>query len=437
MNRKQLILIFLALVIIGGAGLVLMNHNQVSWSATPGKMGRKLFPNFTNLDDVASIRLKDAAELRLAKKDGTWRVQERNDYPADFSQVRDLLIKLADLKISQSEPIAASQLAHMQLEAPGKGTNSGLLVEFMDKQGKTLHSFLLGKKHTAQSSSPSPFGGGEFDDGRYVMLPDDPQDVLLVSDPLSSLELNPESWLDKNFFKVDKLQSVSLVSTNATNSWKLTRENEDAPWVLAATNAGETLDSNKVSSLASTLNYVSFVDVASNTAPAVTGLDKPLALSLATFDHFNYELKIGNKTADNNLYMTVAVAADIPTNRVAAAGEKPEDKGKLDTEFQARTKALQEKLAGEKALGQWVYVVSTMQLEPLMRDRSQLLVDKNEVKPAGATGAEPGAETNPGAVGMPVLLSPPATVPAATNPPPAATNTPPAATNTPSAEPPR
>jgi len=331
-----------------------------------------------------------------------------------ISQIKDLITKLADLKISQSQPIAASQLARMQLEPPGKGTNSAILAEFLDKQGKPLHSVLLGKKHTEESSRPSPFGGGEFDDGRYVMLPDDTQNLLLVPDPLSSVETSPESWLDKDFFKVDKLKSISLVSTNATNSWKLTRESEDGPWVLADTNAGETLDANKASSLASALSYASFLDVASNTAPAATGLDKPLALTLATFDHFTYDIKVGGKTPENNnLYMTVAAAADIPTNRAAAATEKPEDKQKLDAEFQEKTKALQEKLAKEKALGQWVYVVSSMQMDPLIRERSQLLVDKKEEKPADNTGAEPGAVETPG------ILIPPASAPAATNAPPA------------------
>jgi hypothetical protein len=427
MNRKQLILIFLALVILGGAGLVLINHKDNSWSKPQGKMGRKLFPDFP-LNDVATIHLKAASDLHLASKDGSWRVQERADYPANFSQIHDLLIKMLDLKISQSEPIGPSQLARMELEPPGKATNSGTLVEFLDKQGKTLQAFLLGKKHTEQSARPSPFGGGEFADGRYLILSNDTKDLLLVSDPLESIEVNPESWLDHDFFKIEKLQSVSLTSTNAANSWNLTRESETAPWVLAATNPGEVLDSNKVSSLAGTLSYASFVDVASNTAPAVTGLDKPMALTLATFDHFTYNLKTGGRTPENNLYLTVAVAAGIPTNRAAGQDEKPEDKQKLDKEFQDKTKELQARLAKEKAFGQWVYLVTSSEMEPLLRDRSQLLVDKKEETPALKTDAEPGAGPKPAAVEMPGLLDvPPAanTAPAVTNAAPASTNTPP------------
>ena len=418
MNRKQLILIFLALVVLGGAGLVLINHHDTSWSKPQGKMGQKLFPDFP-LNDVATIHIQAAADLHLANKDGAWRVLERADYPANYSQIRELLIKLSDLKISQSEPIASSQLARMDLEPPGKGTNSATLVEFLDKPGKTLQSLLLGKKHFEQSSRPSPYG--DFADGRYVLLPDDRKDLLLISDPLDSIEVNPESWLDRDFFKIEKLQSVALLSTNSTNSWKLTRESEAAPWVLAAPNPGEVLDSNKVSSLAGTLSYASFVDVASNSAPAATGLDKPLAVTLDTFDHFTYDLKIGGKTPENNLYMTVVVAADIPTNRVAGKDEKPEDKQKLDKEFQDKTKALQDKLAKEKTFAHWVYLVTPSLVDPLIRDRSQLFVEKKEETPAANTNAVPGALPKPDAAEMPGLLD----VPAATNTAPPSTNTPP------------
>ena len=60
-------------------------------------MGQKVFPSFP-VNDVAAIHVKAAGDLHLVRKDDRWRVQERNDYPANFSQISDLLLKLADLK---------------------------------------------------------------------------------------------------------------------------------------------------------------------------------------------------------------------------------------------------------------------------------------------------------------------------------------------------
>ncbi|MGD1084986.1 MAG: DUF4340 domain-containing protein [Verrucomicrobiota bacterium] len=389
MNRKQLILIFLALAVLGGASLLLLRRDTQSWSAQPGKMGRKLFPNFP-INDVAAMNIQAGADLRLARKDGIWRVRERGDYPANFSQISELVQKLAALKISQSEPIGPSQLAHMELLPPGKGMGSGTLVTFADDKGKTIQSLLLGKKHLEEARGSSQFAGAEFPNGRYVMLPADPASLLLVSDPLDNLAADPVSWLDHDFFKIEKPASIAIVSADATNSWKLTRESETAPWVLADTNAGEILDSNKVVSLSSAFSYASFVDVATNTDAAKTGLDKPFGVNISTFDHFAYAIKVGNKTPEDNYYLTVAVSAEFPTNRVPGKDEKPEDKAKLDKDFETQTKTLQEKLASEKSLDKWIYLVNNSQLEPLMRQRAELMVEKKVDKPdANSTNSVP------------------------------------------------
>jgi len=174
------------------------------------------------------------------------------------------------------------------LDRSGQRPDSATLVEFKDAHDKALQTLLLGKKHTRKSDRPSPmpYGDVEMPDGRFVMLKSDPHEVLTVSDPLNSVDPKPAEWLNKDFFKVEKPNAISFVSTNATNSWSLTRASETSPWVLANIKPGELFDSNKVSSLAGTLSDPSFVDVAEDTAPAKTGLDKLLVVTIGTFDSF-------------------------------------------------------------------------------------------------------------------------------------------------------
>ncbi|MGO8701822.1 MAG: DUF4340 domain-containing protein [Limisphaerales bacterium] len=382
MNRKQLISLLVALVVIGGACLVLLQRHEQSWSEKEGRAGQKLLQNF-QVNDVAAIHLKGESELTLAKKNDRWVVVEKGNYPANFSQIDELLLKVRDLKIVQSEPIGAAQLARMHLADPGHGADSAVLVEFKDAQGKVLQSLLLGKKHTHKSDRPSamPFGDEGYEDGRYLMLKSDPQELLTVSDALSSLDPKAGEWLDKDFFKVEKPETFALESTNAANSWKLTRSSESAPWVLADTKAGEVLDTNKVASLASTLNYPSFVDV--SVAPASeTGLDKPLTVAVGTFDHFNYTLHIGKKTPENDYYLRIDATGVVPAERTVGKDEKPEDKKKLDKEFEDKNKPLQAKLKREQSLGQWTYVVNGWLIDPLIRDRAQLMVEKKPEKAA-------------------------------------------------------
>ena len=44
MNRKQLIVLLVVLVVVGGAGLILRNRNSEAWVEPEAKMGQKVFP---------------------------------------------------------------------------------------------------------------------------------------------------------------------------------------------------------------------------------------------------------------------------------------------------------------------------------------------------------------------------------------------------------
>jgi hypothetical protein len=387
MNRKQLIMLLVALAVIGGATLLLMKHREQSWDASEATIGHKLLENF-QMNNVADIDIQGDTTLNLDKKDGRWRVQERGNYPANFSQISELLIKMGDLKVAQSEPIGSSQLGRMHLEEPGKGPESATLLELKDDSGKVLQSLLLGKKHTQKTDRPSPMSFGEdgFADGRYVMLKSDPQDVITISDPLNSVDPKAASWLDKDFFKVEKPKLISFVSTNESNSWTLSRETESSPWVLARLRPGEVLDTNKVASLSSTLSYPSFVDVAPDQSPEKTGIDKPLKVTIETFDGFAYVLKVGNKTPENDYDLNVEVTGNVPSQRTPGKDEKPDEKTKLDKDFLDKTKQLSDKLHQEQALAKWTYVVNSYLIDPMIRDRSQLMVEKKPVtKEADAT----------------------------------------------------
>ena len=119
--------------------------------------GRNSF-RYLPINDVTQISVKRGSdELTLAKKDNLWRVRERNDYPANFADLSDFLIKAKDIKIVQAETVGASHLDRFAL-APGQGSNSPTIVDLRDKDGKLVKSFSLGKKHMKKSDRPSPFG---------------------------------------------------------------------------------------------------------------------------------------------------------------------------------------------------------------------------------------------------------------------------------------
>jgi hypothetical protein len=105
--------------------------------------------------------------------------------------------------------------------------------------------------------------------------------VALVSDALANVEPKPDNWLNKDFFKIEKLRAISITSAIDTNSWKLTRETETGDWTLADKKEGEELDKGKSSSVSYALSSPSFNDVVSpGLKPEETGMDKPVVASL-------------------------------------------------------------------------------------------------------------------------------------------------------------
>lgn len=412
MNRKQFALLFFLLVVVGLGGLMIYNRQNDYRSAGNQNLGKKLLENFP-LNDVAHIALRQGSNgVNLVKQDQVWRVRERGDYPANYSELSEFLIKLGDQKVVSSEKAGASDLARLGL-VPGAATNAALVVELRDGKEKPIQTVVLGKKHVQKSNRPSPFGDmgdSGFPDGRFVKVGSNSDTVELISEPFSNIEPKPEQWLNKDFFKVDKVRAIAVDFPAATNSWKITRDTETAEWKLADAKPGEQLDSAKTSGLSNPLSAPSFNDVETSAKPEQALSDKPTVVTLDTFENFSYLLKVGQKTNDN-YPLAMTVSAQFPKERTAPKDEKPEDKARLDKEFKDNQKKLEEKLGQEKPYEKWVYLVSSWTLDPVLKERSQLLVEKKE---------EPKATNSPVATASEPLKPPASLGQAGTNGPPKA-----------------
>ena len=403
--------LFLLLLLAGAVGATwhyqFRNRPDDAWNAKgTGGAGGKVF--FLPLNDVARVVVKTAdAELNLVKKDDVWTVQERAGYPANFEQLSGLLKKLADLKTVQEVKVGPSQFARLELVEPGKGAGAGTLVEFKDKDAKALGGLLLGKKFMKKGDAQFGEAGG-FPAGRYV-LPFGTQSVSLVSEPLDEVNVKPEVWLARDFFKIENPKAVALAGTTDPQHWKLTRETATAEWKLDGAKDDEKADPAKTAPLPNVLASPAFADVlAPDAKPEDTGLDQPAVATFETFDGFTYTLKIG-KPSGENFPLTVAVAATLAKERTPGKDEKPEDKAKLDEEFKTTLKRLEDKLAAEKKFEGRPFLVAKTTIDQLLKDRAAFLPEKKPEPPAPVSATTPPIS----------VTTPPVTVPPLPNPAPA------------------
>jgi hypothetical protein len=414
MKGRQLAILLGLVVVLGGAGYFLHKGSQSSWSSSGGGGGGKVLE--VPVNDVATIRIKSAnSEIHLTKKGDDWVVRERADYPASFEQVSSFLRKLWDLKTVQEVKVGPSQMARMELVDPTQGAGAGTLVELKDKEGKNLSALLLGKKHLRKTEMDlGPMGGAAegFPAGRYVM-PAGGNKVSLISETLEEADAKPDRWLKKDFVRIENPKTISLAGQTDAQRWSLTRDSATSDWKLADAKPDEQLDAAKVSTFATLLSNPSFKDVlAPDAKPEESGLDKPTTATFETFDGFTYTLKIGT-LKDDAYPVTIAVSANLAKERTPGKDEKPEDKTKLDADFQANVKKLEEKLAAEKKFEGRPYLIAKFTIEPLLKDRAALLAEKKpDPAPAApaATGTTPPASavTPPISVTTPPLSAPPA-----------------------------
>lgn len=350
MNRKQFAILLILVAVIGGAGLIIHQRGSQSWQGADQSAGQKLLPNLA-VNDIAKITIQSGTNnLNLARQNNLWCVQERGGYPANFQQISDLLLKLADLKIVESDDVGPSQLGRYNLLPPGPDTNTATVITFDDANGKALGSLLLGKKHMKK-----PAGGGDdegWPDGRYVMVGVGNTGggaVDLISDSLDLVDPNPATWLNKDFLTINNPSSISVQYPVTTNSWALTRTSETNDWQLANANLGERLDSSKVSGVTSPFSSASFNDVfPPSTDPATAGLTNTTTLTVKTLDGLSYTATIGSKQ-NGNYPLTLAVSADVTSK--------------------ANTNALTKAQAFEH----WIYQVPDYTVDPLLQTRAQLL----------------------------------------------------------------
>lgn len=173
----------------------------------------------------------------------------------------------------------------------------------------------------------------------------------------------------RDFFKIEGPSGITLDGTADAQKWKLTRDTVSADWKRAGAAATEKVDQPKVSQIASAFAYPAFTDV----------------------------LKIGKETGGNQP-VTVAVSAQFAKERTPAKDEKPEDRTRLDAEFKARLKKLEDKLAAEKKFEGRPFLIAKPSLDQITKDRAALLDErKPEPAPNIALQTTGGAPLVPGA----------------------------------------
>ena len=386
MNRKSFLILLLLVAVLGGAGLAMFWKDITQYQESGAKIGAKLLPNL-KAADTAEIRIKDAkAEITLVSNKGSWSIKERGGYPADIAEVSELLAKLVEAKIVQAETVGASLYPRLELIEPGKGEGSGTLLELKDKAGKPITSLVFGKKLLKKDpGNPLPNAVDGVPAGRYVLALGQ-QNVVVLGDPYANVEPKAGRFLAKQFIKIDRIKTLTMAGAGDRN-WKITRDEEYGQWKFAA-GAGP-LDPSAAVGAVNILGKLEFSDVSASGKPEDG--ENMVTLTADTFDGLTYTSKLAKQKSGGDYLLNIVLSGAPNKTRPPEKGEKPEEAAKRDKEFAQTVKMLDARAEFEKILGQWTYIVSAKNMEPVLKDRADMMAKprKPEEK-GGPAGGPPG-----------------------------------------------
>jgi hypothetical protein len=388
MKKKRLLLLVAAAIVVGLAGIYFQISRSAGWNES--RTDRRIFQDLA-INDVTKMQIRSSAvSVTLEKKGDGWGVAERDDYPADFEKIRDLIKTLWGLKAGQEMQVGSSQFGRLKIVAPGQGNDTGIEIDLKGEKESNIATLIVGKSIDRGENTT-----GASASGRFVFNPAVKDRVFLVSETFLSIDpLSVGQWLDKTFIVPGDLKEIDQAAWSNNPGWKVIRDDPKADWRLESLQAGEELDKSFAQSLA---NFApAFTDVRpSSISTDETGLNDPFKIHVETFDGFAYDLLLGKQGPEKTRYLQLRVSAVFPSVRTPDSKESQEDKKKKDQEFDRKYADLKQRLEREQRFEKWVFLVPDWSIEQILKRRNEI-VSKSTPSPA------PG-----GATPSPISLTPP------------------------------
>ncbi len=395
MKLKSFVILLVVAAVLGGLAYL---GTRTETSEKQGKMGGPFLSDFP-MNEIRSVSVKSAENSASLKKGETvWVLEDRFNYPADFSAITDFVKNLKEAKVGRSFKAEKDTLARLGLEDPdkkeGAAEEKGIRVILEAKEKKVLADLIIGKSR--ESSSPGSGGG------QYVMLAKDPT-VYLVDKSFRSLDKKAAEWLDKELTDVktpDIEKVICLDPKSGKTVYTLKRPEKGKDAELTEMPAERKVKKAKINSALGAVASLRIEDVADPAKKAEeTGMDKALCLEYHLFDGTVYKAYPGIAVPEDaeKYYLKVEVGYTAPEvkaeeNAEASGDEKLSDEDKAKQEEERKKKAedrkKQESELADTAkklnekISPWTYLIPKWKYENFVSNAEEFLeeVKKEEAK---------------------------------------------------------
>ncbi|HRQ64114.1 MAG TPA: DUF4340 domain-containing protein, partial [Xanthomonadaceae bacterium] len=297
----------------------------------------------------------------------TWRVAQRQGYPADMERLREYLLKLAEARLVEAKTANPGNYPPLGVEDPSEEDAGGMLVTV---RGTDSASSLIVGRYNGQGS------------GTFVRYPDQAQSWLANAD--LTLDREPTRWLRRDIVDLPTSQVQTLVLVRADGDTIRASKGDaaDTTFKVADVPAGRELTSEfAASGLAGFLASLRLDDV--RPAAAVEVPEDALTLTYDTFDGRRYAMRIWDEDGRYLLSLgatLLEVAAIEPAQDATAqaAAEEGDEAGDVAEDAEALAAQLRAHAGGEveilnaRAEG-WVFQIPAFKWSAINKRMDDLL----------------------------------------------------------------
>lgn len=220
-----------------------------SGNKSPVSSEKKGNPGIDDPGKISGIKIvsRDSTST-LILRDGAWKVSEKQEFPADFNMVSDIVSQFQEMKVERSFEGDDDTLKRLGLvNEPDSGIRSSS-VSFFDPENKPLAEYLIGASRK---------GGGQY------FMKNGGKTVYLNLREISGTNRMPRDMMNRQVINADRAKIVKITCEKAGQKiFSIDRQKDSDQFVLAEKEEGREIDSAKITGLAGFISPFVIDDIA-------------------------------------------------------------------------------------------------------------------------------------------------------------------------------
>ena len=321
----------------------------------------KMFADFLGqANEVTSIQIDNGEQkFTIVRSGDTWIVEEKSGYPAKFEFVKQAIIDVGELELTARKTDDPARHKTLGLEAPSELEGSAIGIEFLNGEGQSLASLLVGDK--ARSGQ----------DVRYVRHPDSNQTWLGSGGPEVGVEAF--DWIEKNLMQVrhDRIRRIMFLHSDGEKSILERSDRTSFRYSYKDIPEGMKMASPAiVNSTGGVLSFLNLLDV--NSVSAVSAMGEPVSITeLETWDGLVVTASIYEFEENSWVNFDAVFDAGLVAPQEDVSSGTIDEAESADANSVVREEA--ETIRSRHQ--EWVYLIDEDKIEKLRRRSGDLLVE--------------------------------------------------------------